>query len=174
MAWLPYISNYKPFYIQTETDLAAWSTGVYGLVAKSNPYPALPEPKDPYKNDFHDENGDDEYTAAMRYKSFTFKVKFYVKTFDVVTNNVVTKTATEALREQIASFFNLIKNGEFKVYDSYTGLGRQKVRYAGYDEEDNAFLARDNWARLIFSVTFKVNDPITAMAFSNGVITAIT
>lgn len=168
MAWLPFINNYKPFYIQTETDAAAWSTEIYGLVAKSNPYPALPEPKEPYKNDFHDENGDDEYTTAMRYKSFTFKVKFYVKAY--ANGNT---PAADVLRSQMQTFFGCIKNGEFKVYDSYTGLGRQKVRYAGYEEADDAFVARDNWARLIFSVTFKVNDPITAMTLSSGSIVAI-
>lgn len=173
--YTPNISGYKPFYIQAEGDSAAKDTAVqWGLVAKTNPYPAMPEPKEPYKNDFPDENGDDEYTAAMRYQAFTFQVQFYVKTFDVVTGNTVTKTAAAVLREQVASFFDHIKNGEFKVFDSYTGLGRQKVRYDGYEEEEGAFKARRNWARLIFTVTFKVNDPVTFMTLSSGSITAIT
>lgn len=175
MPYVPYISNYKPFYIQTESDASAKNTAAeWGLVAKSTPYPALPEPKEPYGNDWKDENGDDEYVASMQYKSFVFEVQFYVKTFDTVSGGTVTKTATENLREQMASFFNHIKSGEFKVYDSYTGLGRQKVRYAGYSEGESGFVARENWARHIFTVSFKVNDPITAMRLSNGSITAIT
>ena len=172
MPYLPNIPDYKPFYIQAESDAAAINTAAqWGLVAKTNPYPAMPEPKDPYKNDFHDENGDDEYTAQMRYKSFTFQVSFYVKAYDSTANNVTTP-AVDVLRSQMAAFFDHIKNGEFKVYDAYTGLGRQKVRYAGYEED--SFKARKNWARLIFSVTFKVNDPITAMHLSSGSIVAIT
>ena len=172
MPYVPTIIDYKPFYIQCENDLTALNTATqWGLVAKTNPYPAMPAPKDPYKNDFHDENGEDEYVSAMRYKSFTFQVSFYVKAFDVTANNVTTP-AVDVLRNQISQFFDHIKNGEFKVYDSYTGLGRQKVRYAGNEEE--GFKARKNWARLMFTVTFKVNDPVTAMHLSSGSIVAIT
>ena len=175
MAYVPYILNYKPFYIQATGDSTAKNTATeWGLVAKSNPYPAMPEPKEPYKNDWKDENGDEEYLASVFYKSFTFDVQFYVKTYDTVVNNVVTKTAAEALREQVASFFTHIKTGEFKVYDAYTGLGRQRVRYANYSEDSNGFITRDNWARLIFKVTFKVNDPITAMTLTGGSIVAIS
>ena len=175
MPYVPYISNYKPFYIQAVGDTAAKNTATeWGLVAKSNPYPALPKPKEPYKNDWKDENGDDEYVASVQYEAFSFDVQFYIKTYDTVTNNVVTKTAAVALREQVASFFTHIKSGEFKVYDAYTGLGRQKVRYAGYAEEQGGFMTRDNWARLIFKVTFKVNDPMTAMTLNNGSIVSIS
>lgn len=173
MPYLPFISDYKQFFIQTESDVSAWGTDVYGLVAKSNPYPSLPEAKEPYKNDWHDENGDDEYVASIHYKAFTFSVQFYVKTFNVLNGQgVVTKSAEQVLREQMDSFFNKIKTGEFKVFDSYTGLGRQKVRYVSYSE-DNGFVARDDWARLIFKVTFKVNDPMTSMKLLNGSIVSV-
>ncbi len=168
MVYLPFISNYKPFYIQAASDTSAKDTRTeWGLVAKANPYPALPTPKDPYKNEWQDENGDDEYVASLHYDSFTFDVKFYVKAYAETG-----KSAAEVLRGQMSAFFSHIRDGEFKVYDSYTGLGRKKVRYAGYDEEE--FKARDDWARLIFTVTFKVNDPVTFMTLSDGVITEIT
>ncbi|MBR1698478.1 MAG: hypothetical protein IJ714_01670 [Bacteroidales bacterium] len=169
MPYVPNIPDYKPFYIQTESDVTAKDTAAeWGLVAKTNPYPAMPDPKEPYTNNFHDENGDDEYTDQMRYQSFTFQVEFYIKAY--ASGNT---PAVEVLRTQQQAFFNHIKNGEFKVYDAYTGLGRQKVRYAGYEESDNGFKARDNWARLIFSVTFKVNDPITSTRLANGSIIAV-
>ena len=175
MPYVPYINDYKPFYIQATADAAAKNTATeWGMVAKSNPYPALPEPKEPYKNDWKDANGDDEYVASIQYKAFTFEVQFYLKTFDTVVNNVVTATAAENLRSQLSSFFTHIKSGEFKVFDEYTGLGRQKVRFAGYAEEGGGFVSRDNWARLIFKITFKVNDPITAMKLQNGSIVAIS
>lgn len=171
MAWLPYIRNYKPFYIECVGDLAAWSTTDYGLVAKTNPYLILPNPKEPYNNDWKDEDGDDEYVASMHYEAFTFQVGFYVKTFD--STGLSRATATDLLRMQMAEFFAKIKEGEFKVFDSYTGVGRQHVRYAGYEEVDGGFVSRDNWARIIFNVTFKVNDPVTIMRIVNNHIVAL-
>ena len=158
MAWLPFINNYKPFYIQTVNDSAAWSTEVYGLVAKSNPYPIMPNPKDPYKNDFKDANGDDEYVQEMFYESQEISVKFYCKVPGA-------SEAEKLLRHQVAAFFEKIKKGEFLIYDSYTGIGRQKVRYAGYEED--SFVARDDYARVIFTVKFKVNDPLTQMYYND-------
>lgn len=183
MAYIPHITDYKPFYIQrtqmqtsdegeeieVDVDATALDTSVqWGLVAKANPYPALPTPKTPYSNSFNDENGDDEYLDAVRYQSFEFEVEFYVKAFSTATSS-----AADVLRQQVQSFFNHIKTGEFKVYDAYTGLGRRKARYAGYKESDGGYVMRDDWARLIFTVTFKVNDPITAMTLSDGVIVKI-
>lgn len=170
MAWLPFISGYRPFYIQCDGDASAVDTAAaWGLVAKANPYPALPSPKDPYKNDWKDEDGEDEYSVEMHYKSFTFDVEFYVKAYASGT-----ESAVEVLRGQMSAFFSHIRDGEFRVYDSYTGLGRQKVRYAGYKESTSGFKARDGWARMLFSVTFKVNDPVTAMKLSDGSIVAVS
>ena len=84
MAWLPFINDYKPFYIQTTGDAAAWSTTDYGLVAKSNPYPVMPSPKEPYKNAWKDENGDDEYVTEMYYEAQTISVKFYPEGGDLI------------------------------------------------------------------------------------------
>lgn len=154
----PNISGYKPFYIQK--GQTCYDTRVHwGFIAKSNPYPALPEPKEPYVNKFKDHNGDDEYTDNMYYESFTFDVQFYIRTKDTITNNVVTETAAETIRTKLKAFFDIVKNGELMVFDSYTALGRQHVRYAGYKEE--AFRSRGDTATCIFTVTFKVNDPVT-------------
>lgn len=161
MAFVPNIINYKPFYIQTSSDGTAIDTTQWGLVAKVNPYPALPDAKDPYKNDWLDEDGEEEYVADMHYKPMEFSVSFFVKAFATQTDSAV-----KVLRSQIDGFFAKVRNGGFKIYDSYTGLGRQDVRYVGYKEDD--FKQRDNWARLIFTVTFKANDPITRMKLNNG------
>lgn len=158
MAYIPEIVDYKPFYIQTDADDAAINTTEWGMVAKSNPYPALPNPKEPYKNEWKDEDGDDEYTAEMCYEAFEFDVTFYVK--------VVDESADSLLVSQVRSFFDKIKQGEFKVYDAYTKIGRQKVRYAGYKED--SYKRGTDWARAIFTVTFKVNDPITRIIFQRG------
>ena len=163
MAYIPDILDYKPFYIQTDADAVAINTTEWGLVAKSNPYPILPQPKEVYKNEWLDEDGDDEYNAQMYYESFEFKVDFFIKCY------AEGETSAESvLGSQINSFFEKVKMGEFKTYDSFAGLGWRGVRYAGYEEGE--FKKGSNWARLIFSVTFKVNDPITRMKLSNGII----
>lgn len=165
MAYIPEIVDYKPFFIQTESDTVARNTTEWGLIAKTNPYPLLPNPKDPYKNDWHDENGDDEWVEKMYYQPIEFEVSFYVKAYETGS-----ESAEIVLRKQIDNFFSLIRTGEFKIYDSYNGVGRQRVRYAGYSEED--FTKRGNWARAIFQIKFKVNDPITRMVMSNNSIIA--
>ena len=158
MAWTPYISNYKSFYIQTSEDPEAWGTEVYGLIAKSNPYPLLLNPKTPYKNDWKDENGDDEYVEVQHYKSQELEVKFYCKVQDGA-------TSARTLRRQIAEFFEKIKQGAFSVYDDYTGIGFRNVRYAGYSED--SFTAWDNYAKAVFTIKLKVNDPVTRMKYDS-------
>lgn len=162
MPYLPSISNYKPFYIQTDGDGSALDTAAnWGLVAKTNPFPLLPDPKDPFKNEWFDEDGDDEYVASMHYGSIEFEVSFYVKAYAVSG-----KTSEQVLREQVDAFFAKIKDGSFKTYDSYTGVGRKDVRYAGYKEE--SFRRKSDWSRAIFTITFKANDPITRIGLVNG------
>lgn len=162
MVYIPDIVNYQPFYIQTDADETAVDTTEWGMIAKTNPFPALPNPKEPYKNEWLDENGDDEYNKKMFYESFEFDVQFYVK--------AIGGNAEAVLLSQIEAFFEKIKEGEFMIYDSHTGLGRQKVRYAGFNSEEykRRYKATADWARAIFSVTFKVNDPITRIILREG------
>lgn len=161
MIHIPSIYNYKPFFIQTESDAAAINTTEWGLVAKANPYPLLPIPKDPYKNEWHDENGDEEYVDEMYYESIEFSVSFYIKAYDSEEGSAET-----VIRKNVDAFFSKIKSGEFKIYDSYNGIGRQKVRYAGFAEEE--FSRKDDWARAIFQISFKINDPVTRMVLQDG------
>lgn len=160
--YIPQIADYKPFYIQTDGDVRAKDTAAkYGLVAKGNPLPLLPNPKEPYKNDWADEHGDEEYTRQIFYQAFTYDVQFYIKTKDLTKGK-----AGELLREQVRAFFSHIKRGEFKVYDAYTKIGFRGVRYAGYKED--SFKSRDDWARAIFTITFKVNDPMSKMVLNTN------
>ncbi len=62
---------------------------------------------------------------------------------------------------QIRNFIRyLAENGSFSIYDTYTKIGRQHVRYVSYSE--NVFYRRDGENDIVvFSVKLKVNDPIT-------------
>lgn len=158
----PNISGYKPFYIQIGNNCYDTLTQ-WGFIAKSNPYPALPDPKEPYKNEWLDANGDDEYATSLYYQSFEFEVGFYIRANG--------ETPEADIRTKMSTFFNAIKDGEFKVYDSFTGIGRQKVRYAGFKEDK--FESDGQYTRCFFSVTFKVNDPVTFMKYQDGSIVAV-
>lgn len=159
MVYVPEIANYKPFYIQIGSDSVARDTAEWGLVAKTNPYPLLPTPKEPYKNEWNDENGDDEYVDALHYESLEFSVTFYIKAYDDGNDS-----STSKIYRQVRSFFESIKGGYFMTYDSYSGIGFQQVRYAGYKEE--SFISRSNWSRAIFTITFKANDPTTSVTLN--------
>ena len=166
MIYIPEIVNYKPFYIQGSADDAARDPREWGLVAKVNPYPLLPKPKKPFNNEWNDEHGDDEWNDLIYYEAFEFSVSFYIKAFDSDEGS-----AEQIIREKVDEFFSKISKGEFSVYDSYNGIGRQKVRYAGFSEDE--FKRRSNYARAIFSITFKVNDPVTRMTIKNGKIVTL-
>lgn len=161
MVLIPKIFDYKPFYIQTSADSQARDTTEWGLIAKVNPYPLLPDPKEPYKNEWNDENGDDEYCEQMFYESIEFTVSFCIIAMDSAEER-----AEEIIREKVESFFSAIRSGQFKIFDSYNGIGRQKVRYAGYSEEK--FIKRADKARAIFDIRFKANDPVTRMVLREG------
>lgn len=162
------IVQYKPFLIQTASDGEAWDTRAYGLIAKSEPAPYLPDAKEVYNNDWHDEDGDDEYNIEMHYEAIEFEVQFFVRT--------VGEDCESELRQWMSDFFAKVRHGEFKTYDTYTGIGYQGVRYVSYKEDE--YKARvtpgdstRNWAQLICTVTFKANDPTTTMVYNHGQIT---
>lgn len=167
MPYIPPISDYKPFYIQAATDVTAWDTTTYGLIAQTQPFPDNYEVKDPYKNDWLDEHGDEEYVAVMRRKAFEFTVKFYIKAFPTTGSTPMSAIAVlNGLRD---GFRAKLIPGEFKIWDSWQERGFQKVRFVKDNVEDRE--VTEDYAWMIFSVTFKVNDPATAMQFSSNTIT---
>lgn len=166
MPYVPNIRNYKPFYIETASDSGAWDTREYGLIAQTQPYPDNIEMKEPYKNDWLDEHGDDEYVADMYYKSFEFTVKFFIKYIRAVSETPI--NVINGLKKQ---FRDKIKNGYFKVYDSWQDVGYRNVRFVS-DNVEQRYVSDDS-AWMIFSVTFKVDDPATKVAFTGGEIIVI-
>lgn len=161
MPYVPNIQDYRPFYIQTANDASAWDTRDYGLVAQTQPYPDNIEIKQPYKNDWFDENGDDEYVAETYAGAIEFEVKFYVKTLASANTDPM-----DTLNAQKASFRNKIRSGFFKVYDSWNKVGYRNVRFVKDNVEQRQI--GDDSAWMIFSVTLKVDDPVTKMSLSGG------
>lgn len=120
----------------------------FGIYHKSVPYVLFPKVKEPFKNSWYDENGDDEYLPAVpTYESYEMKIDF------------VYEGTLNSANNKIKDFLSFLQGGYFEIYDEYSGIGRQKVRYVSVDTD--GYLYRREKDVVEFSVTFKVNDPIT-------------
>ena len=168
MLYVPPIRDYKPFYIQLGT--ASTATDIketYKVIVKTHDYPSFRRPKDPYKNDWKDENGDDEYTAQMYFQAFTFKAECVMFASG--------STARADLTTGVRAFMDALSGaGEFKTWDEWTQFGFQKVRLSEFKmPSEGDFDELDGYARVIFSVEFKVNDPVTKMRLNNNAIVTV-
>lgn len=171
MAYYPNIPGYAPFYIQTATDAKAVDImTAYGVVVKNHDIPYQRKPKEPYKNEWFDEHGDDEYVGETMYmESFTFSEKCVM-----ITKEADSETSRQLLANQIAAFQDYLSHGEFMVYDDYTKRGFQRVRLNEFptpaQTDYDVFQGK---TRIIFDVSFKVNDPVTKIGLNSGKLVAI-
>lgn len=165
MPYIPLIHDYKPFYIQTANDSTATDIlQSYGIVVQKPDYPVSRTPKTPYKNNWFDEHGDEEWLGEMYFEAFNFKLQC------VILGQDETDASHFAVLSQIKSFQTKIGSGEIKVYDSWNKTGFQKVRLSTFS--DASFESFGGRCRAFFSVEFKVNDPVTTVSFTNGSIVA--
>ena len=127
----------------------------FGLYCVDIPFKPAGDVKDIVSRDWKDENGVDEYipTDGLKMSAYEIDVKFGYKGDKLGANKA------------ISSLLSLLSAGYVSIYDTYTGIGRQKVRLVKLN--DNAELVRDDDGDiLIFSVTLKVCDPITNISLS--------
>lgn len=150
--------RYYKFYIQKESDGAAvMETGaefeVYETQCK---FYGGGEVKDLPKREWYDEHGEDEFVPdEMKFKSQEMEVKFSYKGNKNSANNV------------IRTFMSYLSTGgSMKIFDEYNQIGRQNVRFVSIS--DDAELVRNDSEGdiLIFTVKFKVNDPVTNITLS--------
>lgn len=169
--YVPLLSDYAPFYIQRDTDASAVNIQtVYGVTVMVHEYPSKRKVKEPYKNNWKDQHGDDEYTDHLFYEAFTLNLKCVI-----LTRESDSSTSRAELKKQIRNFQNFIAQGEFKIYDDWTKFGFQKVRVSEFREiPDGNFSNWEGRCRLIFDVVLKVNDPITNMTLNNGSIVEVS
>lgn len=163
--FIPPISDYAPFYIQRDTDASAVNIQTaYGVTVMVHEYPSKRKVKTPYKNDWKDQHGDDEYTDYLFYEAFTLDVKCVI-----LTNEANADTSRAEIKAQVRNFQNAIAQGEFKIYDAWTKFGFRKVRIDEFQQiSEGDFDNIDGHCRLIFTMVLKVNDPITNMVLSGG------
>ena len=129
--------------------LSNWS-----IVCKDFPFKLYGEAKELAKNNWKDEDGDDEYIPSeIRIEAYEIKVDFAYK------------GEMNSANSSIRGFLDYLtgKDGtgaDLMVYDTYTKIGRKNVRYVSVDE-DLFYRQEADGDLIVFSVTFKVNDPVT-------------
>lgn len=166
MLYVPPISVYKPFYIQFENGSAIDILDTYRVIVKTHDYPTGRKVKEPYKNQWKDEHGDDEYIpeSGLLFEAFTFKMECAI-----FAKGLSMDSAIVQLRDGMRAFINALASGAFCTYDAWTGFGFRNVRLQEFREPGNdAYSVKDSMTRLIFTVVLKVNDPATHMVLSNG------
>ena len=107
--------------------------------------------------DVPEEDGDDEYIPddGLKLEAYKMKIELACKKGG----------STDDVRNNIGTFLNHLKLGLFKLYSSYTRIGRQNVRLDSISDSAK-WKSDENGEYLIFEVTFKVNDPVTDVVLS--------
>lgn len=150
--------EYYKFYIQKES---AGSTVIdtverFGMYEVQSKFYGGREVKEPAKREWRDEDGDDEFIPSTPvFKAQEMEVRFAYKG---------TMSSANGKLEGFIKY--LSDGGTMKIYDSYNGIGRQNVRFVSVP--DDAELVRDSVDGdiLVFTVKFKVNDPVTNITLS--------
>lgn len=162
--------NFDKVYIQKTQDNARLVETVkdFDIYCADMPFKIAEEAKDLTSRDWADEDGEDEYIppTGLKMKSYTMDVKFCCKG-DKGSSNA-----------KIAAFIDYLtgrdKTGaEMKMYCTWTRVGRKGIRFEKLN--DDAELIRDDDGDiLVFTVTFKVNDPVTDVSPVYGMNNEIT
>lgn len=131
----------------------------WGIVCKDFPFKLYGEAKELPSHDWKDEHGDDEYVPReLKIASYEVEVEFAYKG-EMNTANANIKGFLDYLTGRGGT------GAELKVYDTYTRIGRQHVRYVSVDE-DVFYRQEDGGDVVVFVVTFKINDPVTEITLS--------
>ena len=138
------------------------SVSDFGIFCKSIPFKIFEKVKDPAKRSWYDEDGDDEYLPkdGLKTEAYSIKVEFGCKKIESVHDIAKYNAAVDDVREKVGSFLDFLKLGFFKLYSSYTRIGRQNVRLESVSESSK-WKSDENVEYLVFEVTLKVNDPTT-------------
>ena len=163
--YIPSIRNYAPFYIKRSTDsLAVNIQTEWGVTIKTHEYPSKRKAKEPYRNDWKDRDGVDEWNDLIFYEPFDYTLECVI-----LTEESDSESSRAELKTRVRAFQNAIRNGAFRTWDAWTNFGFQNVRVSEFQQiSDDDFSNLDGHCRLIFNMVLRVNDPVTEMRFTNG------
>lgn len=166
------MSDWKNFYIQrmgTPAYPVCESVSTWGIFCKDIPFKIAEKAKEPAKRAWLDEHGDDEYIASngLYMEAYTMEVEFGCKKLSSSEASKYGTTALSDVRAKVGTFIEWLRTaGMMKIYSDYTRIGRQNVRLSSI--KDKATWKNDkNGEWLVFTVEFKVNDPITDVVLSS-------
>ena len=161
MLYVPPISDYKPFYIQYADGPLIDLLNTYKVVIKTHDYPMALKAKEPYKNQWKDEHGDEEYIGSdgLYFEAFNFTMECAMF---ARSNNEA--SAITDLNAGIRAFRTFLSHGLFKTFDSWTGFGFKDVRLVEFPmPEESNYQSWEDGTRIIFKLVLKVNDPVSHM-----------
>lgn len=163
------MKKWRNFFLQRmgETEGSPYpvceSVQTWGVWCKDIPFKIIENVKEPAVRSWNDEHGDDEYIPAggLYMSAYTMKVEFGCKKMGMATDGTDNIAAVDDVRERVGAFLTYLRTaGMMNMYSSYTRIGRQNVRLAGVDDEAT-WQSEADGEFLVFTVTFKVNDPVT-------------
>lgn len=137
------------------------SVNQWGIFCKSIPFKIMEKVKEPAKRGWYDENGDDEFipSGGLYLEAYTMKVEFACKKMSASSD--WGSPAVSDVRQKVGQFLSYLKtSGMIKLYSTHTRIGRQNVRLESVSD-DAKWKSDGGQEFLLFSVTFKVNDPAT-------------
>ncbi len=143
-------TSYKPFFVQKmKSGYTKKNSLDWGIAIKKFQLDYYPEMKDIPKNDWYDQDGDEEFIPDVPYyKAYESDIEF------------VYQGATDTGIGNITNFLDYIsRNGYNYIYDSYSKVGRQNVRYVKMSDAKMYRSGGNEY--IIFKVTLKFNDPKT-------------
>lgn len=120
----------------------------YGLLVKHTPFTIMPKTKVLISQTWNDENGDDVFLsdAGAKCEAYDWPVDFVYLENDGLAHT------------RITDFINRIHGKWLRIYDSYSKMTRDGV-YVSEVNMEPRFKRRGNKDLVIFSVTFRVNNP---------------
>lgn len=133
----------------------------WGIVCKDFPFKLHGEAKELPSHDWKDEDGDDEYVPdELKIAAYEIEVEFAYK------------GAMDSANANIKGFLDYLTGrggtgAELMVYDTYTKIGRQNVRFVSVDD-DVFYRQEEGGDVVVFVVAFKVNDPVTDITLNKA------
>ena len=149
------------FYIKkSKTNSATFDSNTkWGIVCKELPFKLIGDAKDVVSRSWPDQHGDDEYLPdVLPIKAYDMTVEFAYKG--------APGTANTKIKEFLHYLTGMDNSGvEFSVYDTYTKIGRQKIRFMSY-EPTSIYRREGDLDVIVFKVKLKINDPVTDITLS--------
>lgn len=151
--------QYDKVYFQKEGDDKdlVETVSAFDIYCSSIPFMLAGKVKELTTRNWYDEDGLDAYVPSeLKMEAYSMDVSFCCKG-DRDSSNAKIKKFLDYLTGRDGTGVYL------KMYDSYTEIGRQHVRFS--ELKDNAELVRDGDGDiLVFDITFNVDDPVTSVS----------